>query len=153
MKKILAFVLAVAICGGTVFAQKLQKIDEKDVKVSYVKDFQSQVKDPTNVVWWRVDSLTFKVTYLDNENSRQAMLFNNKGSETHYYYDEPTHAMKKYVAENFAGYQFGDVWARKQRNKMTLQAEIYKKSGFLFWRKESDRRVLDFELDGKIIEQ
>ena len=49
MKKIFALALAVALCGGAAFAQKAKAVAEKDVKVNYVKDFQRQVKDATNV--------------------------------------------------------------------------------------------------------
>ena len=153
MKKIFALALAVALCGGAAFAQKAKAVAEKDVKVNYVKDFQRQVKDATNVAWWKVDSLTFKVTYLDAEKSRQAMLFNNKGSETHYIIDKQYYpaAVKDTVSHLFPKHTIQEVWVRKVRGKMTYQASIAKKSGMLWWKKLSDYKTVNWEVDGKYI--
>ena len=111
------------------------------------------MKDATDIAWWQVDSLTFKVTYLDNEKSRQAMVFNNKGSETHYYIDKQytPAAIKDTVAHLFPKHVINEVWVRKVRGKMTYQADISRKSGFLWWKKESDFKTLNWEVDGKYI--
>jgi hypothetical protein len=153
MKKIIAFAAVALLCSGPLFAQKVKAVAEKEVKVNYVKDFQRQVKDATNVEWWQVDSLTFKVTYNDAEKSRQAMVFSNKGSETHYFIDKQyyPHAVTDTVAHLFNGYSITDLWVRKVRGKMTYQARIAKKSGFLWWKKEKDVKTLNFEVDGKYI--
>lgn len=153
MKKILAFAAAVMLLGGTAIAQKEKAVAEKEVNVNYVKDFQRQVKNPTHVEWWRVDSLTFKATYIDNEGSRQGMVFSNKGSETHYYVDKeyyPKTIVEK-VNNDYAGFTIDDLWVRKMRGKMTYQAHIVKKSGFLWWKKVKEMKKLNFEVDGKFI--
>ena len=153
MKKILAFVAALMLLQGVSFAQDYKSVSEKDVKLSYVKDFQRQVKDATNVEWYKMDENTFKVIYLDAEKSRQAMVFSSKGSETHYFIDTKycPAAVRDTVNHLFAGYDVTDIWVRKVRNKMTYQARIAKKSGFLFWKKETDVKVLSWEVDGKYI--
>ena len=153
MKKIFALAVAVTLFGSVAFSQNEKTVAEKDVKVNYVKDFQRQVKDATNVVWWQIDEQTFRVNYLDGEKSRQAMLFSNKGSETYYYIDKQYYpnAVKDTVSHLFKGYSLTDVWVRKVRSKMTYQARIAKKSGFLWWKKESDAKVLNWEVDGKYI--
>lgn len=153
MKKIFAFAAVALLCQGVLFAQKEKSVPEKDVKVNYVKDFQRQIKDPTNVEWWQIDEQTFKVTYLDSEKSRQGMVFSNKGSETHYYIDKKfyPHAVTDTVNSLFHGYTVTDVWVRKMRGKMTYQARIAKKSGFLWWKKEKDVKTLNWEVDGKYI--
>lgn len=153
MKRIVATLALVALCGGTLIAQNDKAVAEKDVKVNYVKDFQRQVKDATSVAWWQVDSLTYKVTYFDAEKSRQAMVFNNKGTETHYYIDKQYYpaAVRDTVSHLYKGYTISDVWVRKVRGKMTYQARIAKKSGFLWWKKEKDARLLNWEVDGKYI--
>ena len=153
MRKILAVAVAILLCQGAVMAQKPKAVAEKDVKVNYVKDFQRQVKDATNVQWWQVDSLTFKVSYLDNEKSRQAMVFSNKGSETHYYVDKEYYpaAIKDTVSHMFPKYTIDDVWVRKVRGKMTYQACVVKKGGFLWWKKVKDYKMLNWEVDGKYI--
>ena len=153
MKKILAFVAALMLLQGVSFAQDYKSVPEKDVKLSYVKDFQRQVKDATNVEWYQMDENTFKVIYLDDEKSRQAMVFSSKGSETHYFIDTKycPAAVRDTVNHLFAGYDVTDIWVRKVRNKMTYQARIAKKSGFLFWKKETDVKILSWEVDGKYI--
>ena len=153
MRKIFVFAVAVSLFGGSLFAQNLKSVPEKDVKVNYVKDFQRQVKDASNVTWWQVDSLTFKVTYLDAEKSKQAMVFSNKGSETHYIIDPKwcPRAVKDTVASLFPKHTISEVWVRKVRGKMTYQALISRKSGFLWWKKEADFKTLNFEVDGRYI--
>ena len=153
MKKIFVFVTSMLLCMGAAFAQKEKAVAEKDVKVNYVKDFQRQVKDASNVAWWQVDEQTFRVNYLDAERSRQAMLFSSKGSETYYYIDKQFYpsAVKDTVSHLYKGYSITDVWVRKVRSKMTYQARIAKKSGFLWWKKEKDAKCLNWEVDGKYI--
>lgn len=153
MKKILLLTAAALLLQGSLFAQKLKSVPEKDVRVSYVKDFQRQVKDATDIEWWQVDSLTFKVTYLDNEKSRQAMVFSNKGSETHYIIEKQFYpaAIKDTVSHLFPKHAIQEVWVRKMRGKMTYQACIAKKSGILWWKKLKDLKTLNWEVDGKYI--
>ena len=153
MKKILLLAAAAALLQGNVFAQKLKSVPEKDVTVNYVKDFQRQVKDASNIEWWKVDSLVFKVTYLDAEKSRQAMVFSNKGSETHYMVEKEYYpaAIKDTVSHLFPKHSIQDVWVRKLRGKMTYQASIAKKSGMLWWKKLKDFKTLNWEVDGKYI--
>lgn len=150
MKKIIITTTLAILTTGGLYAQKA--ISEQEVKVNYVKDFQRQEKEATDVQWWRVDSMTYKVTFRDAEKSRTAMLFSNKGMETHYIIeDHYPHAILDTIANLYKGYSIKDVWVRKVRNKMTYQACIVKKSGFLWWRKERDPKVLNWEIDGKFI--
>lgn len=144
---------AIVLLQGGMFAQKGKAVAEKDVKVSYVKDFQRQVKDATNVEWYQMDSLTFKAVYLDAERSRQAMVFSNRGTETHYYVDREyyPHAITDTVAHLFPKYSVREVWVRKMRGKMTYQAYIAKMGGFLWWKKEKDSKLVNWEVDGKYI--
>lgn len=153
MRKIFAFAAALMLLNGITFAQDYKSVPEKDVKVNYVKDFQRQVKDPTNVEWYQMDENTFKAIYLDSEKSRQAMVFSNRGSETHYFIDKKFYpsCVRDTVNNLYNGYNVTDVWVRKVRGKMTYQARIAKKSGFLFWKKETDVKVLNWEVDGKYI--
>ena len=150
MKKIALIAVALLLCQGAMMAQK--KVAEKDVKVAYVKDFQRQVSEATSVQWWEIDENTFKVTYLDSEKSRQAMVFTNKGSETHYIIEDHfPMSIQEYVKTNYPKHSITDLWVRKARNKMTYQARIAHKSGFLWWKKEKDVKTLNFEVDGKFI--
>ena len=153
MKKLLAVALALVICQGIVFAQKCKPVAEKDVRVNYVKDFERQVKEATNVEWFQIDSLTFKAVYLDAERSRQAMVFSTKGTETHYYVDRKYYpqAIRDTVNHLFPKYDIREVWVRKVRGKMTYQAYIAKMGGFLWWKKEIESKLVNWEVDGKYI--
>ena len=153
MKQILVIATALLMLQGATFAQKGKAVAEKDVKVSYVKDFQRQVKDATNVEWYQMDSLTFKAVYLDAEKSRQAMVFSNRGTETHYYVDREYYpqAIRDTVAHLFPKYDIREVWVRKMRGKMTYQAYIAKMGGFLWWKKEKESKMVNWEVDGKYI--
>jgi hypothetical protein len=153
MKKILLMATAVVLLSGAAFAQKGTPVKEKDVKITYVKDFQRQVKECTNVEWWQLDSLTYKVTYLDNERSRQAMLFSNKGSEVHYIIEKQYYpaAIRDTASHLFPKYTIDEVWVRKLRGKMSYQSALVRKSGFLWWKKVKDFKTLNFEVDGRYI--
>ena len=137
------FTAVIALLQGAMFAQKGKAVAEKDVKVNYVKDFQRQAKDATNVEWYQMDSLTYKAIYTDADKSRQAMVFSNRGTETHYYVDREYYpkAIIDTVDHLFPQYNIREVWVRKMRGKMTYQAYIAKMGGFLWWKKEKDSKV------------
>ncbi len=150
MKKTVIIAALTLLTAGIASAQK--PVEEKEVKVNYVKDFQRQEPKATSIQWWRIDSVTYKVTFRDAEKSRMAMVFSNKGMETHYIIENHyPHAITDTVAHLYPKYKVTDVWARKARSKMTYQARIAKHTGFLWWKKESDPKTLNFEVDGKFI--
>lgn len=150
MKKIALIAMALLLSQSALMAQK--RVAEKDVKVSYVRDFHRQVKESSNVEWYQMDENTFKVTYLDNEKSRQAMVFSNKGMETHYIIEDHfPQSITSYIKANYPKYTIEMLWVRKARNKMTYQSHIVLKKGFLWWKKVKDEKVLNFEVDGKFI--
>ncbi len=154
MKKIALFAALFFLSSGVLFAQKA--VNEQDVKVNFVKDFQRQVKDASDIQWWQIDDNTFKVTYRDEEKSRQAMVFSNKGMEVHYIVENSDYYPKSivdYVKSNFSDYDIKELWVRKARNKMTYQVRVSKTSGILWWKKESDPKILSFETDGKFIDE
>lgn len=153
MKKIALIAALFFLSSGVLFAQKA--VNEQDVKINYIKDFQRQVKDATDIQWWQIDDNTFKVTFRDEEKSRQAMVFSNKGMEVHYIVEDSKYypkAIVEYIESNYDGYDIKELWVRKARNKMTYQVTVTKTSGFLFWKKESDPKTLNFEVDGKFID-
>lgn len=153
MKKIVAATIALVLLGGTLFAQNIKAVPEKDVTAKFVKDFHNQQKDASDVAWWQIDSLTFKVTFLDADKSRQAMILSNKGTETHFFIDKKYYpaAIRDTVSHLFPDFTIDDVWVRKVRNKMTYQAKIVKMGGFLWWRKVKATKLLNWEVDGKYI--
>ena len=154
MKKIALFVALVFLSSGVLMAQK--SVSEQDVKVSFVKDFQRQVKNATKIAWWQIDENTYKVTYLDEEKARMAMVFSNKGMETHYFIEDNDyypHAIVEYVKTNLPDFSITDLWVRKARGKTTYQARIARMGGFLWWKSEKEVQILNFEIDGKFIDE
>ena len=150
MKKITLIAVALLLSQGVLMAQK--KVAEKDVKAAFVKDFQRLSKNPTSVEWWQYDENTFKVTFRDSEKSRMAMVFSNKGMETHYIIEDhfPL-SITSYIKANYPKHTIDQLWVRKARHKMSYQARIIQKKGFLWWKKVVDTKVLNFEVDGKFI--
>ena len=157
MKKLIVVTAMVFLCQTMVFGQKDKAVKEADVPARYVKDFQQQAKDAQNVTWtMAVDSSAYMATYIDNEGTRTALRFVKPNiTETRYYIEECyyPHAIKDSVKSLYPQHKISCVYARSLRNKMTYQARIYRKKGFLFWKKETDVKVLSFETaDCKLIE-
>lgn len=155
MKRILIAMTMVALGMGQLMAQKETPLNEKDVDVNTVKDFQHQQAGATHVAWWKTGDDIYKVTYIDAEGSRQAMLFSPRGTETLYYVDAQycPHSVRDTVVSLYPGYAIDQVWVRKVRGKYTYQVRVAVKSGFLWWRKETDAKLLNFEVDGKFINE
>lgn len=155
MKKILALA-AILILGQTlVFAQKDKAIAEKDVPARFVKDFNNQAKDAKNVSWVvSPDSIYFMATFTNTDGDLQSLRFGPKGTETRYYVDPQyyPHAIKDTVAHQFAKHSIKSIYIRNLKGKSSYQAYIVRKSGFLFWKHESDAKTISFETDGKMIE-
>lgn len=147
MKKIITLVALAALMQTAAMAQQEKAVAEKEVKINYVNDFQKQVKNATDIAWYRVDSLTYKVRYTDEEQSRQAMVFSNRGTETHYYIDSRWYpqAIRDTVSRHYVGFSIDELWVRKARGKMTYQARIAQRSGFLWWKKVKAVKTLNFE--------
>lgn len=154
MKKIVVLIALVALCQTMVFAQKEKNIKENDVPARYVKDFQNQVKEATNVTWSMAsDSTAYMVTFTNSDGDKQAIRFTPKTSEERYYIEERyyPHDIKDTVASMFPKHKITELYARNLKNKMTYQCRIARIKGFLC-KKETEVKVISFETNGKIIE-
>ncbi len=147
--------LAVVVCHTALFAQKPKEVPEKDVTIRYVKDFQSKAKDATNVKWYKIDSLTYRAVFTDADGDPQALLFNNKGFETHYIIrpEHYTSAIKDTVRNQYRGYNINEVYIRKVKGAYSYQVKISKRTGFLWWKKESNPVTLNFDTSGKFLNE
>lgn len=155
MKKLIIFVVLIAMGHTMVFAQKEKSIKESDVPVRYVKDFQAQARNAQEVAWtMTLDSTDYMATFINADGERQAIRFMPKGLETRYFIDEKyyPHAIKDTVASKFPKHKITTIYIRNLRGKMTYQCRIARKKGFLFWIKEADVKVISFETNSKIIE-
>ena len=146
MKKILVLAALVVMSQAVVFAQKEKTVKEADVPVRYVKDFQNQASDAQNVVW------TMALDSVDGD--KQAIRFTTKTSETRYYIEDKyiPHAIKDTVAHQFPKHKISEVYIRNLKGKMTYQCRIYQNKGFLFWKRETNVKIISFETNSKIIE-
>ena len=137
------------------YAQKEKTIKDTDVPVRYMKDFQNQASDAKNVVWtMAVDSSAYMATFQSTDGDKQAIRFTPKATETRYYIDAQyfPHAIKDSVAHMYPKHKLSTVYIRNLKGKMTYQARISRTSGFLFWKKESDVKLMSFETNSKLIE-
>lgn len=155
MKKIILLAALILTGQTAVFAQKEKSVKESDVPVRYVKDFQNQAKEAQNVSWtMTLDSSIFMATYTTPDGDRQALRFSHKSTETRYYIDEEyyPHAIKDTISQQYPKHKINTIYIRNIKGKMTYQARIYRKTGFLFWKKEADVKLLSFETNCKLIE-
>jgi hypothetical protein len=155
MKKIIVLAALVMMCQTMVFAQKEKNVKESDVPARYVKDFQSQVKEATNVVWtMALDSSAYMATFINSDGDKQAIRFTPKTSEERYYIEEKyyPHDIKDSVASMYPRHHITTIYVRNLKGKMTYQCRIARKKGFLFCKKETDVKVISFETNCKIIE-
>lgn len=156
MKKTFFLLLIALIANVTVWAQAAQKISESDVAQKHVKDFQRQQSKASQVTWYKLANDTYRVDFQDSDGDNASMLFNNKGSETRYYI--PSNNYPAFVCDtikhnaNFKGYSIDKLYMRKVKNNATYQARIVKKKGFLWWKKETNVKLVNFEIGGKFID-
>lgn len=138
-----------------IYAQKEKNVKEADVPVRYVKDFHNQAKEAQNVVWtMTVDSVYYTANFINSDEDRQALRFGPKGTETRYYVDAKyyPHAIKDSVAHLYPRHKIDCIYICNTKGKSTYKARIYRKKGFLFFKKECDAKVASFETNGKLIE-
>lgn len=156
MKKVLLFFMLALFCGTAAWAQHAQKVSESEVTPKHVKDFQQQQKKATQVTWYKLSDDTYRVDFRDKDGDNASILFGNKGSETYYYIPENCYpAFVRDTVEhnaNFKGFSIDKLYVRKVKNNVTYQARIVKKSGFLWWKKETAAKLVNFEVGGKFID-
>ncbi len=156
MKRILVILVAVLFAQTTLFAQSGKSVSEKDVPERFVKDFQRQIKNATNVKWYMVDSLVYDAYFVNEGGTKSACRFSSKGTETRWYVEEKyyPHAIVEMVESMHPGYSIKELYALQIKNKVTYQALVGKKKGFLFFRKTwKNMRYMNFETDGKFIDE
>ncbi|MBP5540410.1 MAG: hypothetical protein J6X88_02060 [Bacteroidales bacterium] len=155
MKRLFTLIVILFVGQSLIFAQKEKAVKEADVPARFVKDFQNQAKDAQNISWsMALDSSAYMASYTDNEGNAMAMRFTQKSTETRYYIEPQyyPHAIKDSVHNLYPSHKISCVYARSLRNKMSYQARIVRMKGILWWKKETDVKILSFETDGKMIE-
>ena len=159
MKKLILLVFSTILLQGIVQAQTPRQVSEKEVKSKYVQDFQRLAPDAKQVQWSLIDENTFQANFLNTDNEKQAILFSNKGTETHFFIDPeyyPTF-VKDTISKMHPKHTINELYVLKVKNKMTYQTKIAitKKKGILWWKKveSKDPKTVNFEIDGNFINE
>ncbi|MDY5970037.1 MAG: hypothetical protein SPJ13_08520 [Bacteroidales bacterium] len=154
MKKILIILISLVFCQTALFAQKT--IHENQVPEKYVANFNSLVKnDKVSPAWTQVDSLVYDATYKNESGTKISYRFSPRGTETRWYIDSKYYpeSIRDTVSRHYPGFKITELYALSVRNKVTYQTRISKTSGFLFWKREKSVKLLNFETDGKFIDE
>ena len=154
MKKIVILAVLVTLCQTMVFAQKEKTVKESDVPTRYVRDFQNNAKEATNVTWTMTpDSSAYMATFTNSDGDKQSIRFTQKTMEERYYIDEKyyPHAIKDTVASMYPKHTITNLYIRNLKGKMTYQCRIAQRKGFIC-KKETDVKTISFETNSKIIE-
>lgn len=144
MKKFLLVLLTamfvVSCSSGIKTAYK--PINERDVPERYVKDFSRLRPGALRPSWMQIDSLTYGVRFVENENDIE-MRFSKTGIETYWLIPlqyTPDNIAKYIDTESeYAGYKLKDLKLFDIRNEKGYRAMITKKK---------EVRYLDFDLNG-----
>lgn len=154
MKKIFVILTTLVLCQTALFAQKT--VNESQVPAKYVTNFRSLVKDAkVSPTWTMVDSTVFDASYKNDNGTKMSYRFSPRGTETRWYIDSKYYpeSIKDTVSKHYPGFVITELYALSVRNKVTYQARISKMGGFLFWKREKSAKLLNFETDGKFIDE
>lgn len=154
MKKILLIVVAILFAQTMVYAQSGKSVSDKDVPERYVKDFNKQAPDASNVKWCIVDTLVYDASFVNDNGTLTVYRFSPKGTETRWYVDEKwyPHAIVEKIKEAHPGYKVKELYTLLVKNKTTYQVLVGQRKGF-FVKKWKHMRIMNFETDGKFIDE
>ncbi len=154
MKKIFALTVVVCLCQTLLFAQSGKSVSEKDVPERYVKDFVRLSSNASGAKWEIIDSMVYDAYYVNESGTQTALRFSPKGTETRWYIEEKyyPHAIMDSISKMHPGYKVKDLYLLQIKNKVTYQTLIGKRKG-LFVKKWRSMRFMNFETDGKFIDE
>ena len=155
MKKIFVLSVVMFLACGAMYAQKASSVVEKDVPSRMVIDFQRQQLDAREVSWYRLDSNTYEVRFIDGDNSEQGIRYTPRGTESRFYFSTSNcpQSILDTVSARYPKFKVADIWVRNVKRQSTYEARIARTSGFLFWKKERESKVLHFDVFGKFIDE
>ena len=154
MKKIIILLVAALLGQSVLFAQSGTSVKENDVPERYVKDLHRLAGDVKNVEWLLVDTMVYDALYTSDNGTRTAYRFSPKGSETRWYVEEKYYprAIKEKIQELHPGHKVKELYALMVKNKVTYQVLVGKRKG-LFVKRWKSMRLMNFEVDGKFIDE
>ena len=159
MKKIATIALLFGIFIANLHAQKT--IAEQEVPSRMVTDFQRQQVDARNVTWSQYDSITYQVDFnTPSDNATQGLRYISTGGGSLralsvYSVDlkYTPRAIADTIARRYPGFHLTHLRVLASKRESFYEARVAKKSGFLFWRKESEVHFLTFETNGQFKEE
>jgi hypothetical protein len=154
MKKIIIFAAVALLSQSLLFAQNGKSVSDKDVPERYVKDFNRLAPDTKNVDWRLIDTLVYDANYVNENGTRTAYRFSPKGTETRWYVEEKyyPHTILQKIEEEHPGYKVKELYTLMIKNKVTYQVLVGQRKG-LFVKKWKHMRIMNFETDGKFIDE
>ena len=154
MKKILAVMAAILLSQTLLFAQSGKSVSEKDVPERYVKDFNRLSSDATKVDWYMVDTLVYDAYYTSVNGNKTAHRFSPKGTETRWYVNEKyyPHNVLSQIQQSHPTHKIKELYILNIKNKSTYQVLVGQRKGF-FTKKWKNMRLMNFETDGKFIDE
>lgn len=154
MKKIIILAAIALLSQSLLFAQNGKAVSDKDVPERYVKDFKRLSPDTKNVEWYLIDTLIYDATFRNENGTQTSYRFSPKGTETRWYVEERyyPHAIVAKVQTEHPGYKIKELYTLMIKNKVTYQVLVGQRKG-LFVKKWKHMRIMNFETDGKFIDE
>lgn len=154
MKKIIILAAIAVLSQSLLFAQNGKAVSDKDVPERYVKDFKRLSPDTKNVEWYLIDTLIYDATFSNENGTLTSYRFSPKGTETRWYVEEKyyPHSIVNKVQEEHPGYKIKELYTLMIKNKVTYQVLVGQRKG-LFVKKWKHMRIMNFETDGKFIDE
>ncbi len=152
MKKLLVIAMIAILGQSAVMAQKAKTVKEQDVPSTYVRDFQKTAPNAKDVNWTMLDSVSYEVFFLSENNNKESILFTKKSTETRYYIEDKWYpqAIKDTVSNMYPKHKISSLYVRNVKNNATYQARVARMKGW-FKKKESDVHFVNFGTDCKFI--
>ncbi|MBQ6956519.1 MAG: hypothetical protein IJP80_07895 [Bacteroidales bacterium] len=154
MKKIIILAAVALLSQSLLFAQNGKAVSDQDVPERYIKDFNRLVPDAKNVDWHLIDTLIYDAYFVNENGTKTSYRFSPKGTETRWFVEEkyyPRSIVQRVEVEH-PGYKIKELYTLMIKNKVTYQVLVGQRKG-LFVKKWRHMRLMNFETDGKFIDE
>ncbi|MDR0971824.1 MAG: hypothetical protein LBM25_05525 [Bacteroidales bacterium] len=142
MEKIIFLISLVAILVSCSTTKNRNLVNEKDVPARYVNDFKKNRPNAQKSSWEKVDSLSYKAIFTDNNNQMQ-ILYSKTGTQTSWIVplQYVPSAITDYITKNYPSYKLQEVSISDVKNKKVYNAVIKLN--------KKEVKTLEFDLNGE----
>lgn len=147
MKKIVLLLLCSFVVLSCATQKKMSNlVNERDVPERYVKDMQRQRPNIEKRNWQKIDSTTYAVNFIENDNQTR-VTYSNNFTETAWIVPSQyvPSAITDYISGNYPSATTQEVAIVDARNKKTYHATIDTKG--------SGIKTLEFDLNGNFLSE